>query len=107
MIWGFFGDNIRDNLGTSWGLPGADLINLLLGNHIENSGPFGNNLVTIGSAYLRPVGSIWLFLSSFEPFIRKGERIVESRSNLGSSVGAQCCVGENLKCMEVMPCLIL
>ena len=84
MIWGFFGDNIRDNLGTSWGLPGADLINLLLGNHIENSsGPFGNNLVTIGGAYLRPVGSIWLFLS-FEPFIRKGERIVESRSNLGS-----------------------
>jgi len=33
-------------------------------------------------------------------YAKKGERIVESRSNLGSSVGAQCCVGENLKCME-------
>ena len=104
MIWGFLGDNLKDNLGTTWGLPGVDLINLLLGNHIENSGPFANDLVTIGGAYLRPVGSIWLFLSSFEPFIRKGERI--ARSNLGSGVGAQCCVGDNLKCMEVMPCLI-
>ena len=44
VIRSWSGDFLGITLGTTWGLTGVDLINFLLGNHIENCRPFGNNL---------------------------------------------------------------